>query len=282
MDGECAQRLGPVGVLLGEPPQLLVHLGAAGVMQDRARRLGGREEGLDTGTPRQVVLEARPVPLIDRVDQSLVEVPPLGVHPGATIDQGEKDPPPDLCEVGPREELEQLPGLLQGAPVGDRENDQVCGVERVLGERLEIALGIQDHHADEVRLHEDAPEGLRGLRPVLEGTCIRGRRHEVDAVLAELDHPIEGAFRPPVLQISLTRHSGREPKHALDGRLVVQRDDQHRQILVEGAQVDGEVGGDRGLADTSLVGGDGDDRASGAGSLGGLGCHGRHSNHRLA
>ena len=64
--------------------------------------------------------------------------------------------------------------------------------------------------------------------------------------------------------------------------LVVQRDDQDRKVLVESAQVDGEIGRHRGLADTSLVGGDGDDRTVGVGALGGLRCHGTHSNHRLA
>jgi hypothetical protein len=48
-------------------------------------------------------------------------------------------------------------------------------------------------------------------------------------------------------------------EHAIEGGLIVEAEDQDRQVLAQSAQIDGQVRRERGLADAALVAGDGDD-----------------------
>jgi hypothetical protein len=74
-----------------------------------------------------------------------------------------------------------------------------------------------------------------------------------------------------VLQVAGADGRRGDPEHALDDRLVVERDQRDGQVFVQGAQVDGQVGGHRGLADASLVGDDGDHLGAGMGGIRGHG-----------
>jgi hypothetical protein len=50
-----------------------------------------------------------------------------------------------------------------------------------------------------------------------------------------------------------------QAEHAVEDRLIVEAEDQDRQVLAKGAEVDGEVRGDGRLAYATLVAADGED-----------------------
>jgi hypothetical protein len=140
------------------------------------------------------------------------------------------------------------------------------GVHR---EGFEVALRIEHDEAGPLGTFENAPQRVRVVGAPLERRHVGRRRHVVDAVLPELDDLGEGAFGPAVLEVSLAGAGHPQGEHAVDDALVVQTDDQHRQVLPQRPDVDRQIGGQRRLAHAALVGRDRDDRTGDGIGVGG-------------
>ena len=146
--------------------------------------------------------------------------------------------------------------------IRDRHEHQVAGDQRPLREDLEVALRVEDDDSGLVGVREDPSHEVRIADLLLELRDAPAGGHVVDAVLAETDRPIQRA----VPQRYGERFGGELPfhvEHAVDQRLIVEADDENGQVLVQRAQIDGQVGGDRRLPDAALVVDHGDDTSRG-------------------
>ena len=123
---------------------------------------------------------------------------------------------------------------------GTMTRSAACSALRVSASRsLLVSTITRPGHSVRSRMRRSVSRIL-GAR--LQQRGVRRRRHEVHAVLAHVDQPLEAALGPAVLEVAFADRLALEAEHALDHALVVEREDQDRQVFVQRAQVDREIG----------------------------------------
>jgi hypothetical protein len=136
--------------------------------------------------------------------------------------------------------------------IRDEDEREIARLDGVLGEDFEVALRIDDDEPVPSDSVEQAAqvEGIADLALELED--VRPGGYEVDAVLPQLHsrRQVPPAHRARHGLVECIR---REREHAVDRGLLVEAEDEDRQILLHGAQVDRQVGGNGSLSDSTLV-----------------------------
>ena len=169
-----------------------------------------RVERLDARAARERRLVVGPAAAAHLVAQPREQRRTLAAaDPAAAVDEREHDPRARRADARALEQRDDLLGLLERRPVRDRHEDAVGGVVGVLGERLEIALRVEDHEARPRGLLEDPRQRARIARARLEQRHVGRRRHEVHAVLPELRRARQTAFCPGVLEVARRRAAAR-------------------------------------------------------------------------
>jgi hypothetical protein len=137
--------------------------------------------------------------------------------------------------------------------IGNWRDDAVGRVEGGGGEGAQVAFGVDDHEPPAPASLDGPVQQTRVPSLGAEHSEIGGRGNPIDPVLAGFDHTLEVSGGPSRSQVA-SRLNLRDPKHAVDDALVVGREDQDREVFVEGAQIDRQIGRDRRLAHAPFVG----------------------------
>ena len=223
-------------------------------MHDRQRApFRVRVEGFDLGTARHERLEQRVAAapnLREQVRQDVGRVFAAKLHP--QIDERQQDARPFGRKRQLAQQSEHLLCLDERRLVLDDDDRLIARGDRVAGEDLEIALGVDDDEPPPAAFHQHALQVEGILELSLELADARAGRHVVDAVLAQADRSVEVAG-PQRRSHARSGDGSLEREHAIDHVLVVEPDEQDWQILAQSPDVDGQVGRERRLADAALV-----------------------------
>ena len=228
--------------------------GAGSSAGSRSRSSAPRRAGCARGTR----LEARPAALLDRRDEPLVEIAARLVDPRAAVDEREQDAPAAVAEPRrARAARAPSPASSSDAQSDDRQDREVGGVKAFWVSASRSLFVSRMHDARQVEPLEDPAQRVADrARARLQQRDVGRRRHELDAVLARAGiarSKLRSAQR--VLQVAV---AGRRRGRSANMRSMIdwssRPSSEDRQILVERAQVDREVGRDRRLAHAALVG----------------------------
>ena len=178
--------------------------GAARVVEDRARVRGSRSSAPRRAGSARGTRSKRCQPRsLDRRDEPLVEIAARLVDPRAAVDEREQDARRGRRRAASaRGARATFAGLLERRPVRHRQDGEIGGVEGVPGQRLEVALRVEDDDARERRAARASARSVSGSAArAFSSLDVGRRRHELHAVLAELDRALEAPLGERVLQV---------------------------------------------------------------------------------
>jgi hypothetical protein len=208
-------------------------------VEDRARRAarrgGERFDERAAGQEGREVREPAPPQLGEQQREQVLGLAVLELD--AQVDAREQD-----AEARVRLGRKQRADLLRLRQRGDVARGRDHEVRRRDGgarRRPELALRVDDHQALGVRAAQQPIEGERVGEQRPEGLGLAGGRREAHAVLPGHHRAVERPHAERVGDGQVARLADGE--RSLDQRLVVERDDEDRQVLVQRAQIHREV-----------------------------------------